>query len=185
MKTHASRKKRRGHEIGRLGEQADSEASDPKRHKLHPKSESGISDTAIVDEDSLPSPAQGPPLSGYDLDRLNYHVNLEEFGRSLQQAANAVFSSDRRSKYTQVSALLLSQEDEDTQLPVSLEINSFKDVLVNLYGFEVEEWQIPTHDSHMEMNLKILQYLKDSGTKHLKVVYYVGHGKLSNHGQAI
>jgi hypothetical protein len=43
-----------------------------------------------------------PPPSGYDLDQLNYHIELECFGKDLQNAANAVFSGDRRSKYTQV-----------------------------------------------------------------------------------
>jgi hypothetical protein len=126
-----------------------------------------------------------PPLTGYDLDRLNYHVDLRDFGTSLQKAANAVFSSDRRSRYTQVSALLLSWEDEDPQLPVSLEIKELKDVFVNQYGFDVDEWQIPAANSHMELNMKVLQFLKDSSSKHLKIVYYAGHGKLSNHGQAI
>jgi hypothetical protein len=187
MKAHASgkRRKRPGNKTNELGEQPDSEAGDPKRSKIHPKSESGVADIANVDEDSASSPAQCPPLSFYDLDRLNHHVGLEDFGKGLQNAANAVFSSDRRSRYTQVSALLLSWEDEDPQLPVSLEINALKDVLINLYEFEVEEWKIPAHDSHMELNLKILQFLKDSSTKHLKIVYYAGHGKLSNHGQAI
>jgi hypothetical protein len=187
MKAHASRKRRKrpGNDTHQLGEQAGSEAGDSKRHRVHPNSETGPADATNVDEDSLPSPAQSPPLSGYDLDRLNYHVGLEDFGNGLQNAANAVFSSDRRSRYTQVSALLLSWEDEDPQLPVSLEINALKDVLVNLYGFEVDEWKIPAYESHMELNLKILHFLKDSSTKHLKVVYYAGHGKLSNHGQAI
>jgi hypothetical protein len=187
MKAHTSgkRRKRPVNKTNELGEQAGSEAGYPKRPKIQPKPEPGVADTACVDEDSPSSPAQCPPLSGYDLDRLNYHVDLEDFGKGLQNAANAVFSSDQRSRYTQVSALLLSWEDEDPQLPVSLEINALKDVLVNLYEFEVEEWKIPTQDSHMELNLKILQFLKDSSTKHLKIVYYAGHGKLSNHGQAI
>jgi hypothetical protein len=190
MMTRASRKRRKQprNAASQLGESAGSEAGNPKRHKLHPNSESGVADTANVNEDSLSSPIQSQctPLSGYDLDRLNYHVDLESFGKGLQNAANAVFSSERRSRYTQVSALLLSWEDEDPQLPVSLEINTLKDVLVNLYGFEIEEWKIPAHDSHIRLNRKILQFLEDSSTKHLKDVYYAGHGKyVSNHGQAI
>jgi hypothetical protein len=146
MKAHTSgkRRKRPVNKTNELGEQAGSEAGYPKRPKIQPKPEPGVADTACVDEDSPSSPAQCPPLSGYDLDRLNYHVDLEDFGKGLQNAANAVFSSDQRSRYTQVSALLLSWEDEDPQLPVSLEINALKDVLVNLYEFEVEEWKIPT-----------------------------------------
>jgi hypothetical protein len=188
MKSFTSRKRRKRprKDTSQLGEQASSEAGDPKRHKIQPKSGSGVADTASVNEDSLTSPAQCPPPSRYDIDRLNYHVHLEDLGEELQKAANAVFSSDRRSKYTKVSALLLSWEEEDPQLPVSLEINTLKDVLVNLYGFEVEEWKIPAHDSHIRLNRKILQFLEDSYTKHLKVVYYAGHGKyVSNHGQAI
>jgi len=49
------------------------------------------------------------PPSGYDLDQLNYHIGLQEFGRDLQLAANAVFSGtgDRRSRYTKVGELSL------------------------------------------------------------------------------
>lgn len=84
-----------------------------------------------------------------------------------------------------MSALLLSWEDEDPQLPVSLEIQELKDVLSNLYGFEVNEWHIPSENSHVELNMKILTFLKDSSSTHLKIVYYAGHGRLSNHGQAV
>lgn len=129
--------------------------------------------------------APRPPLSGYDLDRLNYHIDLQDFGTHVQKAANAVFSSDRRSRYTKVTVLLLSWEDEDPQLPVSLEIEELKDVFVNLYGFEVDEWFIPPINSHGALNLKILQFLQDSCAKHLKLVYYAGHGRLSTHGQAV
>jgi hypothetical protein len=45
--------------------------------------------------------------------------------------------------------------------------------------------KIPDVNSHTALNLKILQFLDDNDTKHLKIVYYAGHGKLSNHGQAI
>ncbi|PMD32388.1 hypothetical protein L207DRAFT_500093 [Hyaloscypha variabilis F] len=127
------------------------------------------------------------PPSGYDIDQLNHHIGLQEFGRGLQIAANAVFSNtgNRRSRYTKVSAILLSWADEDPNLPVSLEIEALRDVFINLYGFEVEEWKIPDVQSHTALNLKILQFLGDSDIKHLKIVYYAGHGKLSNHGQAI
>ncbi len=167
---------------------------------------------AAAEESSQPVTPPRPPPSGYDLDRLNYHIDLKRFGKDLQSAANAVFSGDRRSKYTQVSspmnvrtpvgqpesqyhmthvqnvqvsALLLSWEDEDPELPVSVEIGTLRDVFVDIYDFEVEEWRIPAVNSHTALNLKILHFLADSDTKHLKIVYYAGHGKLSNHGQAL
>ncbi|KAF8854102.1 hypothetical protein BDZ45DRAFT_597553 [Acephala macrosclerotiorum] len=127
------------------------------------------------------------PPSFYDIDQLNYHIDLQEFGKGLQVAVNAVFSGTghRRFRYSRVSAILLSWEDEDPSLPVSLEIAALREVFINLYGFEVEEWKIPDVNSHTALNLKILQFLGDSDTKHLKIVYYAGHGRLSNHGQAI
>jgi len=162
------------------------EAGGYKKQRSRSPSPSPITNDSAQFNDQFPaSPEKAPPPSGYDLDRLNYHIDLQEFGRGLQNAANAVFSNDRRSKYTQVSALLLSWEDEDPRLPVSLEVCALKDVFVNLYGFEVEEWQIPATNSHMELNLKVLEFLKDSSINHLKIVYYAGHGKLSNHGQAV
>lgn len=92
-----------------------------------------------------------------------------------------MFSSARRTRYVQVSALLLSWEDEDPRLPVPIERNALKDVIIELYGFEVEEWQIPAVNSRMELNLRVLNFLRNSDTKCLKIVYYAGHGKLSNH----
>ena len=100
-------------------------------------------------------------------------------------AADAIFSSDRRSRYTQVFALLLSWEDEDPELPGSLEMRALKEVFVDLYGFEVEQWQIPAVKSHMELSMRVLNFLKDSCSKHLKIIYYAGHGELSNHGSPL
>jgi hypothetical protein len=122
------------------------------------------------------------PLSGHELDRLNYHVYLQDFGFQLQRAANAIFPGDQISRYTSVHVILLSWEDEDPQLPVSLEINALADVFSTLYRFEVEQWLIPSDNSHNKLQKKILQFLGDDNVSHLKIVYYAGHGKLTNHG---
>ena len=126
-----------------------------------------------------------PPPTAHDLDRLRYHIDLQDFGKGVQEAASAVFSTDRRSRYTQVSALLISWEDEDPQLPVSIEINALKAVFVDLYGFAVEEYQIPPMNSHKKLTRRILDFFDDENSKHLKIVYYAGHGKLSAHGQSV
>ncbi|KAE8443543.1 hypothetical protein EG329_001783 [Mollisiaceae sp. DMI_Dod_QoI] len=149
------------------------------------------SEMDLDDVPEIPLSKMSPP-SFYDIDQLNYHTDLQEFGKSLQVAIDAVFSDTgrRSSRYTQltplkISAILLSWEDEDPNLPVSLEISTLRDVFINLYEFEVEEWKIPDVNSHTALNLKILQFLHDNDTKHLKIVYYAGHGRLNNHGQAI
>ena len=122
------------------------------------------------------------PLSGHDLDKLNYHVYLEDFGSQLQRAANAIFPGDQISRYSEVHVILLSWEDEDPKLPVSLEIKALADVFSDLYGFEVEQWLIPSDNSHNRLQKKILKFLGDDDAGHLKIVYYAGHGKLTNHG---
>ncbi|KAH7364583.1 hypothetical protein BKA65DRAFT_491666 [Rhexocercosporidium sp. MPI-PUGE-AT-0058] len=131
--------------------------------------------------------ASYPPPSGYSIDRLNHHIDLEDFGKSLQEAANAVFAGagNRRSRYSNVSVILFSWEDEDPNLPVSLEIAALKHVFVNLYGYEAIEWQIPNLNSHTALNLRILQFLAEGDCKNLKIIYYAGHGKLSSRGQAV
>ena len=183
--TSASSKRRRPSSSASETNADDAEDTDHEGHRYQLRSEYiEIAPPQIEDEPEI-TPSKCLPPSGYELDRLNEHLDLQAFGTGLQNAANAVFSGDRRSRYTHVSALLLSWEDEDPQLPVSLEIRDLKGVFVDLYGFEVEEWRIPTLNSHMELNLRILNFLKDSTSKHLKIVYYAGHGKLSNHGQSL
>ena len=78
--------------------------------------------------------------------------------------------------------ILLSWEDEDPRLPVSLEIRELADTFTQSYGFNVEEWLIPAEDCHNALQARILQFLGGNNPKHLKIVYYGGHGKLTNHG---
>jgi hypothetical protein len=52
-----------------------------------------------------------------------------------------------------------------------LEIAELKVVPVNLYSFEVEEWQIPSIGNHLELNSRILGFLRSSDMKLLKIVY--------------
>jgi hypothetical protein len=103
----------------------------------------------------------GPP-SGYDLDKLRYHINLRDFGSSLQKAANAIFPGGQLSRYSKVDVILLSWEEEDPNLPVSLEIQELKAILEELYGYNVEEWLIPGEDCHNRLQSRILEILGDS-----------------------
>lgn len=133
-----------------------------------------------VDDDLLVRKC--PPLSGHDLDKLNCHIYLQDFGSQLQKAASAIFPGDQISRYTEVHVIILSWEDEDPNLPVSLEIKALADVFSEIYGFEVEQWLIPSENSHNKLQSKVLKFLGDDDVGHLKIVYYAGHGKLTNHG---
>jgi hypothetical protein len=185
MSTPTSKKRRKPGSSADEGHADDVEDSESERRRYRLRSEYSEAEPLQTDAGWDSSSDSCPPLSGYELDRLNHHITLQDFGKGLQKAANAVFSSDRRSRYNKVSVLLLSWEDEDPELPVSLEIAALKDVFVDLYGFQVEEWLIPPQHSHMKLNMRVLNFLEDSSSRHLKIAYYAGHGKLSNHGQML
>jgi hypothetical protein len=56
----------------------------------------------------MPQSNVSPP-SFYDIDRLSHRIDLQEFGKDLQVAVNAVFSGTghRRSRYSQVCRVFL------------------------------------------------------------------------------
>ncbi|KAH6713371.1 hypothetical protein BKA61DRAFT_552970 [Leptodontidium sp. MPI-SDFR-AT-0119] len=122
-----------------------------------------------------------PPPTFSDLDRWRYHIDFQKFSSDLQAAANAVFPNDTKSRYTKVSVLMLSWENEDPNLPVSQEIDKLYDVFKNQYRYETDRWTIPDENCHYKLTEKIMDYVKpaeDSKT-HLKIVYYAGHARLT------
>jgi hypothetical protein len=90
------------------GASDNAENSGPDRRRYRLRSEVIEVEPSQIEIEREATPLDSPPPSGYELDQLNYHIGLQDFGRGLQNAADAVFSSDRRSRYTQVSPLLLS-----------------------------------------------------------------------------
>jgi hypothetical protein len=167
MSAPPSRKRPAADDNGHPDEQARVARPATKR----PRSGSVSSTENLTQLDLDTSTNQNSPPSGYDLDRLNYHFQLQDFGVKLQKAANAVFPGGQNSRYTKVDVILLSWADEDPKLPVSLEIRELADTFTNVYGYYVEEWLIPAEDSHNHDPTRLI------------IVYYAGHGKLTNHGQ--
>jgi hypothetical protein len=132
--------------------------------------------------DSFPSSLnRTPPPRADEIDQWQCHIDLQQFGQELQAAANKAFPNIATSRYTNVYVLLLSWEDEDPNLPVSLEILNLFKVFKNVYRFETEIWHIPDQDCHAEVCQKILDFAKLGGNskEDLKIVYYAGHGKLA------
>lgn len=110
-----------------------------------------MSDTTSVSQ-SIPSHEDGTssnsspntgPNTPDDISRWLCHIDLQSFGKGLQAAARAVFPNTSKSRYTKVSVLTLCWEDEDPNLPVSIEIEKLKSVFRDMYGFETELWKIP------------------------------------------
>lgn len=103
-----------------------------------------MSDSSLPNSQSLSSeepqsrtssPITIPPTPD-DISRWQCHVSLQEFGESLQAAANAVFPNKAKSRYSKVSVLMLHWEDEDPNLPVYLEVEKLDNIFKNAYGFQ-------------------------------------------------
>jgi len=53
------------------------------------------------------------------------------------------------------------------------------------YGFVTKEWQIPSKNSHLDLMMKTGEFIRDADSdKNLFIVYYGGHGRISNERQA-
>lgn len=89
------------------------------------------------DEDSS-SPNSTPPPRADEIDRWQYHVSLEEWGKRLHEAAQAVFPNVTDSRYQNVYVLMVKWKDEDPRLPVSYDIPMLKTIFEETYGFETE-----------------------------------------------
>jgi hypothetical protein len=166
---------------GRTGN--DERETPPCSGRRRSRSVSSSEDVTKLDDDLFPPRKRQPP-TGHELDRINDHISLEHFGKQLQKAANTIFpdNGERASKYTRVDVILLSWEDEDPRLPVSEEVKALARTFEDVYGYNVEQWLIPSQQSHIKLQGKILQFLGDDVPDNLKIIYYAGHGKLTNHG---
>jgi hypothetical protein len=143
---------------------------------------SGLGNEDKNDSDLCPitSNSTPPPPTAAEIDRWHYHTEMKRFGDSLQAATNAVFPNERRSRYSNVSVLMISWEDEDPRLPVSLEMEKLKRVFQDLYQFHTEHWKIPDQNSHHKLAKKIVDFVEptEQSATHLKIIYYAGHARL-------
>ncbi len=130
-------------------------------------------------------PPWRPPPNFQELDHMQYHITLKDVGQQLQNAANAAFPNNHGMRYSNVYVLLLCWEDEDPNLPVSIEIDELFVVFSEIYNFDVEVWKIPGVGSHKKLNQKILDFVErgDDSKDDLKIVYYGGHGLLAKNRQ--
>ncbi|PMD33871.1 hypothetical protein L207DRAFT_589423 [Hyaloscypha variabilis F] len=184
MSTPSSRKRPATDDVG--DQDGRSRISRPTAKRRRSLSVSSTEHFTHLDLDNSTKPPRTAFGSGYDLDRLNYHVRLQDFAVELQKATNAVFPGNQTSRYTKVDVILLSWEDEDPDLSISSEIRELSDTFTSLYGYQVEEWLIPAEDdSHNKLQVKILQFLWHSDPNHLKIVYYAGHSRLASNGQPL
>jgi hypothetical protein len=128
----------------------------------------------------LEEPTRPPPLF-HELDKLQCHIDLQDVGERLQNAANAAFPNDKRMQYSTVYVLIVCWEDEDPNLPVSIEVDELCDVFHKVYRFVVNVWKIPDEGSHKKLKSEMdFVELGGDSKDDLKIVYYGGHGMLAH-----
>jgi hypothetical protein len=121
------------------------------------------------------------PPRAEEWDRTLRHVGLEEFGKSLEKAASAVYPNDKKSRYSKVYVLLIRWETQDPKLPVEREMSELGKVFEEIYHYDIEEFWIPDAVSHGAVSKKINAFVEvnDDSSDDLKIVYYAGHSRLS------
>lgn len=87
-----------------------------------------------------------PPRAD-EWDRTLRHIGLEDFGKSLEKAARAIFPNDNKSKYSKVYVLLIRWETQDPKLLVEREIAELRRVFEEIYHYDIDEFRIPDSDS--------------------------------------
>lgn len=127
------------------------------------------------------SSASSVPPPADDLDRTLRHIGMQEFGKSLDIAARAMFPNDTACRYNKVYVLLITWKTQDPKLPVAVELCRLRSVFKDIYHYEVEDFEIPDDDSHAETSEMINAFVKlnKNSRDDLKIVYYAGHGRLS------
>ena len=124
----------------------------------------------------------------HDVSSVNFHIrDLETFGKTLTCATAAALPTRRlieRSRYEEVHVLLLRWREDI--LGVSEDLSALQEVFQHIYNYHTEEWEIPSNRSHNSLVKRLTDFLAayEDG-KALLIVYYAGHGRLSDDRQLI
>lgn len=116
-----------------------------------------------------------------DFHRWQAHIALKNFGEGLHAAGQAIFPDHSRPQYSNVYVLMLCWEDADPHNPIPTDISRLYNVFENTYHFETEIWRIPNENCHVEVNQKILDFVRLGGDSpdDLKIVFYSGQSRLN------
>ena len=118
--------------------------------------------------------------------RFHHVTDLNKFARELEEAAKAAFPDNSASRYTSVHVLMITWETE-SRSEVLMDMEELQRVLSVEYGFDVSTFLIPSERPHLSLNKKVTNFVEaaDDSSDILKIVYYSGHGEVSEHRQTI
>lgn len=84
----------------------------------------------------------------------------------------------QQNDYDAVDVLFLSWKDGDTRMHEQLV--KLKDVFKDIYNYDIEEWLIPSQNPYSSLNQYLLDYkAHHDGPRKLLILYYAGHGSLT------
>jgi len=114
----------------------------------------------------------------HDVSHTGEHIpDISHFANDLERAAKAAWPRRHQIRYSRVHALLLSWEDDD--LGVVSEVNALKDVLADLYHYNVQTYKIPSIKPKRALDARLEDFLRkaeeEGGQETLLIVYYGGH----------
>ncbi|KAF8850218.1 hypothetical protein BDZ45DRAFT_679913 [Acephala macrosclerotiorum] len=150
-----------------------------------PSNSSGAEDTSFTSDTSLTSLSRCSSYNPtHDTSRTSFHIkDLATFATTLEEAAKGAFPNRGRSRYAKVNACLIRWAEDETVQP---ELERLYDVFKHGYGFEVEDWTIPTINSHRKLMGKALDFIEEFDARdNLFVVYYAGHGTINENRQSV
>jgi hypothetical protein len=139
-------------------------------------------------DSDLDNASLGSASSSFDdFHRWHALIALKNFGEGLHAATQAIFPSESRPRYSRVHVLMLCWEDETPNQPLSPEMGRLLDVFEDIYHFETEVWRIPNENCHVEVNQRILDFVRPGGDsdEHLKIVYYSGQARLDRNKRLV
>lgn len=103
---------------------------------------------------------------------LREHPTFDSFIRQASSAAKLIYSRNNRSRYKDVSVLLLRWENDDSGTDRELE-NIFRE----RFNFRTENFTIPnSNNAHVKLTGRLAQFLEHDQPNHLLILYYAGYG---------
>jgi hypothetical protein len=155
---------------------------DPLRAKQSTDNSSSNGESIFSSKSLSSSDTSIIPPRGDEIDQWQRHIGMQEFAKDVQRAAESIYPNQNRSRYANVYVLIFKWKTEDPKLPVWHEIEELCRVLDEIYGYEIEVFEIPDQKSHAKSVEKITAFIaiNDDSKNDLKIVYYAGHSRLSN-----
>jgi hypothetical protein len=114
----------------------------------------------------------------HDISLIGEHIpNISCLAADLDRAVQAGWPRRHDIRYSKVEVLLLRWAEDD--LGVLAELRDLHHVFTDLYHFEVETYDIPSHKPNNALSRRVLDFLENDKEETLFILYYAGHGKAS------